>query len=158
MDLLTDVERHMRAFDDQELQRIVAFNRGGYGPEAISVAQAELRRRSLAVLTADEYEQRFPQERITTTGFCVACMQETTDESPGNTHLHISLGAFGTSLSGEDDACAACGSVVQVKRLWVVVPLARQGSYRVIYPNQGAWGHPRSGRLIGRRLRSDMSR
>src|SRR4051812_42784145 len=150
--LVTDVARHMSSLDDQELLRVFAFNRGGYSEEAIEIAAVELRRRSLPVLTAEEYLHRYPGERITETGFCITCMAQTTDESPGNTYLHVSLGAFGTSLSGDDDPCPACGSVVQTKRLWIIFPVAVRGRYRIIYPGH-AWGHlAGSGRFIGRRL------
>lgn len=132
---------------------MVAFNRGGYTERAIEIAAAELKRRSVPVLSAEQYFQRFPGERITQTGFCATCVEQTTDESPGDTCLHVSLGAFGTSLSGDDDPCPACGSVVQTKRLWVIVPIAHRGRYRVIYPGH-PWGHlAGSGQFIGRRMK-----
>ena len=154
--LISDIEGHMRLLDDRELRQAVVFNRSGfYTREQLAVAQEELTRRSLPVPpTAEEYWKRYPGERITESGFCVDCVQQTTDESPGSTYLHISLGGFGTALSGDDDLCPACGSVVQSKVVWIIVPVARRGRYRVIYLNQGDWGQPRLGNFVGRRLKT----
>ena len=67
MELLTDSARHLQGLGDRELQRVLALSRADYTPEAIAIAETELKRRSLAALTAEEYWQRFPEERITST-------------------------------------------------------------------------------------------
>src|SRR6266545_6392527 len=99
----TDTERHMQTLDDKELQCIVALNRDGYTDEAVRLAHDELRRRSRRVLSGQEYLDEYPGERITESGFCTACVEQTTDETAGDVQLrHIIpfLVAVGTWLSG----------------------------------------------------------
>lgn len=143
----SDMERHFAQFDDQDLQRQVAIRRGDYTAEAIIVAEEELRRRSLRVLTAEEYLKAYPHERITPSGFCESCFAATTDEAPGNRLNGIPFG-FGRCLVGEEDRCPACGSILQSKMVLFVLPVAKLGEYRVIYP------HGRGDRYIGRKVRS----
>src|SRR5258706_1493617 len=154
MDLLTDVERHMRGLDTQELQRLVAINDGSYTREALGLAVAELKRRKEAVMPPEEYRTRFPEVPA---GFCSKCIQETTDESPGDTDIHhalLGLLRIGTQLAGNQDLCPACGSLIQSRWLWLFVPVGRLGRFRVIYP------HGRDGMVVnylGRRM-SDSKR
>ncbi len=68
--------------------RLVAFDDGNYTQEALGVAVAELNTRKQPVLTPEEYRSRFPKVPA---AFCSKCIQETTDESPGDTETHYSV-------------------------------------------------------------------
>ena len=155
MDQRSDAERHIQTLEDKDLQCIVATNREGYTDEAVKAARDELRRRSRRVLDRDQYFEMYPRERITETGFCAACVEQTTDETAGNVDLHIGLvGGVGTwLLGGLVDRCPACRSVVQSKWLWVFVPVRRLGRYRVLWPDGRGGTDVAGGRCLTRRLK-----
>jgi hypothetical protein len=58
-----DLEDRMHALDDRALLRLVALERSEYRQEAVEVARAEIARRKLPVLDADQYWDRFPEQR-----------------------------------------------------------------------------------------------
>lgn len=160
MEQLTDTERRMRGLEDKELQSIVAMNKDGYTDQAVRDAEAELKRRSLPVLTADEYLSQFPGERITETGFCVACVEQTTEESAGDQNFSYVIPfllGVGTRLSGDDDPCRACHSIVQSKTRWIFVPVRRLGRYRVIWPEGRGGVEFAGGKFLSRRTRTSSS-
>ena len=146
------IQRHMRSLDDHELLRLVAIEAGDYRPEALTIARIELERRRLNVQSRADYLAQFPQEQIGVDGFCQRCRSSTMDEPPGNTTT-VNL-VFGTRLTGHDDKCPTCGSVVQTKWVWIGIPIIPLGKYRVIWtgPAKG-WLHVTQP-YIGRRLRN----
>src|ERR1017187_7486769 len=125
------IEERMRALDNRALLRLVAIESSDYLPEALEIACDELKLRHLDVLNGEQYLEQFPSEKIGSDGFCEHCRSQTTDESPGNTRIVNFI--FGTRLSGHDDRCASCGSVLQTKWLWIGLPILPLGRYRVIY-------------------------
>jgi hypothetical protein len=135
------IEEHMRSLDDHQLQRLVAVESSTYRPEALAIARAELERRRVEIPGHEEYLSHFPSERIAADGFCAECRSQTTDESPGNTTT-VNL-VFGTRLSGHDDICGVCGSVLQTMWFWFVIPIFPMGKYRVRWVENG---------YIGRRI------
>jgi len=125
-----ELEDRMHALDDRALLRLVAIEQAEYRPEAVEVARAEVARRRLPVLDADQYWDRFPAERLGESGFCQQCMDETTEEAPGATGT---LWGIGVRLLGYDYPCPACGSVRQSLWLCFVLPVVRLGRYRILY-------------------------
>ena len=157
MEQLTDTERHMRGLEDKELQCIVATNRDSYTDEAVRIAEAELERRSCPVLSPEDYWKQYPGERMTDSGFCVTCAEQTTEETAGDltlTYLVPFLLGIGTWLSGNNEPCPTCRSVVQSKKLWIVFPVRRLGRYRVIWPEGRGGTDLAGGKFLSRRLKS----
>ena len=146
VDELRRIEERMRSMDDHSLLRFVAFERSQYQPDAMEIAEDELRRRSLPVLTPEGYWHRYPVERIGPEGFCQECLAQTTDESPG---FVFTINWLGIRLLGGGDPCPACGSIVQRKWICLVMPIVPLGRYRVVYLGQGFM----STRFVGRRLK-----
>ncbi len=154
MDQRSDTERHMQTLDEKELQCIVATNREGYTAEGVRAARDELSRRSCRPLDREQYYQTYPRERVTDTGFCVACVEETTDETVGNVTLHVGVGGVGTWLwGGLTNRCPACRSGVQSKWLWIFVPVKRLGRYRVIWAEGRAGTEFSGGTCLSRRMK-----
>jgi len=145
---LREIEERMRSLDDHALLRLVGVEASDYRQEALDIAQTELRRRHLDVLSREQYWEQYPSERVAVDGFCAACRSQTTDESPGNTNT-VNL-IFGTRLIGHDDRCPACGAVLQTKWLQIILPIIPLGRYRVLYLERGLF----TGRYLGRRLRN----
>ncbi len=141
-----NIEEHLSELDNHALLHLVALERPNYTEEALELAAAELHRRHLDVLNAEQYWEQFPQERIGPDGFCVTCRAQTTDESPGGT---FTFNYVGTRLIGFRDICPYCGSVVQRKWFCFVLPLVPLAKYRVLYLEEG--GSYR--RYVGRKLR-----
>lgn len=145
--VIQEIITRMRSLDNHALLRLVAIEHSDYLPEAIDFACDEIEIRGLKVLTAEQYLNLFPAERISSNGFCQKCCAQTTDESPGNTQT-INL-VFGNRLMGHLDRCNICGSVLQAIWFWFVIPIFPIGKYRVIYLERGMF----TGRYIGRKLR-----
>ena len=145
-EVLEQIERAMHALEDHDLQKLVALERSAYQPEAVEIARQELRRRRLEALTAEQYWDLYPSERIGPDGFCVACSARTTSESPGGT---FTFNLIGTRLLGSRDRCPACGSIAQRKWFCFLLPVIPLGRYRIIYLEHGHW----STRYVGRKLR-----
>lgn len=139
------IARDFTTKDDRALLRLVAVESDQYRAEIVELARRELISRNLPVPSAEEYFQLFPTERIGDSGFCQACLDETTSETPGNTTTYNIF--IGTRLIGLGAACPACGSVVQTKYFCLFVPLTPLARYRIIYLSRS--------RYVGRRLRSD---
>ena len=125
------IEEQMRRLDDRAILRLNAVESSDYLPEALDIAKGELKRRHLDVLNKEEYLERYPSEKIESDGFCGDCRSQTTNESPGNTRSVNFI--FGTRLFGFGDRCPACGSVIQIKWIWIGLPIIPLGRYRVIY-------------------------
>jgi len=67
-------------------------------------------------------------EQVLRTGFCKACLADSTDESPGGISR---VNGIGRKFYGSAEKCPACGSVVRV--LWFVfveIPIVPLGAYR----------------------------
>lgn len=143
---LQGVKERMRQFDDHALIRLVAVEQSDYKPQAIDIARSELHRRRLDVLSAEQYYEQFPLERLLPSGFCVGCHLKTTDESPGNTStFHF----VGMRLIGFSDRCAICGSVVQREWYCLIAPVFPLDQYRVLYQERGLFRRS----YVGRKLR-----
>jgi hypothetical protein len=65
--------------------------------------------------------------------FCESCIDQTIDETPGNTFL---VSAIGSRLMGSDKRCPACHSVEQREWFWLIFPLIPLQRYRCIYFTQ----------------------
>jgi tetratricopeptide (TPR) repeat protein len=80
-------------------------------------------------------------------GFCEECTSSTTEDGPGNTHLHNGIG---TSLRPRGERCPKCHSVLT--RKWVVIlliPVIPLKEYRVRWINHTQY--------VGRRLRPGLN-
>jgi len=66
-----------------------------------------------------------------TQGFCQACLDTTSADSPGST---FTFNAVGTRMFFARDRCRQCHSIVQRKAFCVLfLPVVPLGKYRVIY-------------------------
>jgi hypothetical protein len=144
---LRGIKERMRRIDDHALIRLVAVEQSDYKPQAIDIARSELHRRCLDVLSAEQYYDQFPLERLLPSGFCVGCHLKTTDESPGNTST---FNFVGMRLIGFSDCCPICGSVLQ--RMWycLIVPVFPLDQYRVLYRESGPFRRSHVGRKLRR--------
>lgn len=89
------------------------------------------------------------KEQILSTGFCQACADDSTAQSPGNIST---INGIGRKFYGQAEKCAACGSVVRV--LWLVfayVPILPLGSYRFQMTGGGGWSS--RSRFLARKTR-----
>jgi hypothetical protein len=145
-DEVRQIEQRMQDLDDHALLRLVAVEESDYRSEALDIARAELRRRRLKVLNAEQYWDQFPLERIGPDGFCAGCRAQTTEASPGDTST---MNLARTRLIGDRDPCPACGSVIPTKWFCLIVPIIPLGRYRIIYLEKGLL----HSRYIGRKLR-----
>jgi hypothetical protein len=140
------IEQRLRSLEDGELRAIVVLLVADHTPEFVALARAELARRNLAVPTPEAYWTELPHEWLAGVGFCYRCWSDTTDESPGNT---ATVNLIGTALTGEEERCEVCGSVIKTKHFWLILPLIPLGRFRVIRCGDG--------RYLGRRLRRDRA-
>ena len=143
-------EQRTRTSDDAALRRLVILEASQYRPEVVDMARDELRRRGLRVLSPEDFWMQFPAEWIAAMGFCYRCCVETTDDSLG---LIMTYKGIGTRLRGGigglgDKPCMECGSIIQEKWFYVIVPVVPLGKYRVIGIARKSMG----AELIGRKL------
>lgn len=126
-----DLLNRMQALDDASLLRIVLLGRDEYKPEAVEIAEGEVRRRKLQSVTPDAFASRFPNEYYRYAPiFCPKCLEETIDEAAGST---IDLGAIGVSLFGHKSECDVCGSIIREKWIRLIIPIFPIGKYRMKY-------------------------
>jgi len=144
------LQAHFASLADGDLRWITSLERTQYRDEAFQMALDELARRRLPVLLPEEYWRQFPEEWLAHVGFCYQCWTMTTDEPLGAVSPGWKL--FGVGLANETAPCPACGSVTLTKTLFVVVPIARLGRYRVLLDRR-LYGDPPK----GRRLRDDAA-
>jgi hypothetical protein len=122
---------------DAELRSIAVLRPADFTPEMVSAAKAELGRRNLPVPSPEEYWRDRPQEWLAALRFCYPCWAQTTGEWPGG---NLTRKWLGVCLAGEVDPCPACGSVIETRALWFVVPVLPLGQYRVIHSAAGKIG------------------
>jgi len=133
-----ETRSRLGSLDDFRLQEMLVLRRGEYTPKAFELAREELARRGLKELSLEEFHSSFNVPRITPSGFCERCIEETVPGSPGN--LFSINWAFGTTLTGSSEPCYWCGSVIKRKAaLFFVIPFPSKERYRVLYTKQGVF-------------------
>jgi hypothetical protein len=144
------LQQRLTELTDEQLIRMLAIERADYREEAIQLARGELSRRGLDELNAQEYWARPDQKSIQETGFCLSCVAETTDASPGDTRTIFGIGTY---LMGIDGGCPTCGSVVQTKYLsFFYIPIRQLGRYRIVNLPHDWLVAPLGRRYLGRQL------
>jgi hypothetical protein len=123
--------------------------------EVVEIAREECRARGITVAAQGQFSSMHAEVAREGSGFCRKCFEATTNESPGSTFTLSFF--FGTRLHDDGDECPDCGSVRASKWLWVLVPVARLGRYRIRYRSQGSFFSEEtglvSGEYVGRRTK-----
>lgn len=143
-----DLLAKIQSLDDASLVRLVHLSRDDYTPEALGIAEDEIRNRGLENIGLDDLAQKSPEEYYQYVAeFCPHCIEQTIAENAGDL---FSFAGFGVAFVGGRSECEQCGSVIQ--RKWVIlfnIPLIPLTKYRVKYVSGGFF----NSKFIGRKLK-----